>query len=233
MLLLITLSVFMSLTGAQAILTLALVKGDICPGQRGRLHTQFIILNATGYILSFIHWSSSIFLFISQLCLSFFIFKNKKRKTNTSYFKFSLFLSNVINLTLALFICYQLYLPQAFILISQLFITGGLLASLLMRNSRSRLTHFMALMPYIGLFFSIILIINIAIMHIHYQPLSHQIIILCLGLISLLLALFFWLSEIIFNLKTNNYISILHYLTLLFSTICINKCILLQLLTLP
>ncbi len=222
----ITLSIFMSLTGAQAILTLALFKGDICPGQRGRLHTQFIILNIIGYLLFFIYLPSSLFLFLSQLSLSFFILKNKKKKTSTSHFKSSLYLSNIINLALILFICSRLYFPQAFILIAQVFIIGSLLASVLMRYARSRLKHLMALMPYTGLIFSILLIINIAMIHLYYQPLNHQIIILCTGLMLLLLSLFLWIAQTLFNLKTSNYISTLHYLILLFSLSCINKSIL-------
>lgn len=226
MLNLITLSIFMSLIGAQAILTLALCKGDICPGQRGRLHAQFIILNIIGYILSFLYLPSHPFLFISQLCLSFFIFKNKKGKTSTSHFKYFLYLSNFINLAITLFIYSRLHLPQVFILLTQICITGGLLASVLMRYARSRLTHFIALLPYVSLIFSMILIINIAIMHLHYQPLNHQLISLCIGLILLLLALFTWISQTIFNLKPNNYVSTFHYFTLLFAIICINKSIL-------
>ncbi|MDD1783713.1 hypothetical protein LRP49_21275 [Enterovibrio sp. ZSDZ35] len=133
--------------GAQLVLTLVLLKGDICPGQRGRLHKVFWVL-VIGWALVTPLYPFAALPFIS---LGIFSLRSKTGKTKSSGPIPVLYLSNafgVLSLGVTLF---QSSLSVALLMLLQVILVGAVTAHVLLIRARSRLQAFHRILPVAGL----------------------------------------------------------------------------------
>lgn len=136
------------LFGAQLILTLILVKGDICPGQRGRIHRTMPVLA--------ILWLAVCALRVEAFMVLFAIFyfythvqTNKTREKGPLWL---LYLAAGLAGTFTLMLALQA--PSAAIslgMLSWLVMLGGGLAHVLLVVARTRLQAFHRLLPFAGI----------------------------------------------------------------------------------
>ncbi|OBT13454.1 hypothetical protein A9264_07250 [Vibrio sp. UCD-FRSSP16_10] len=157
--------------GALAILMIALLKGDICPGQRGRLHKQLPIITClffvcAGAMPAFVV-PASLLIYFSMQTKS----QTKKGKTRDS--------GPVLLLGLALFSAtlFWLYAMISPILdnklvsifglvlasLATLIFLGAALAHLLMIRARTRLQAFHTLLPVAGILSLMLLVLSVLI----------------------------------------------------------------------
>ncbi len=135
------------LLGAQLILSLVLQKGDICPGQRGRVHKVLPVI-IVGWGLS--AWFAPIALLPLSLLAAFTV----KVKTSKTRDKGPILLLNLSNVAAIMSLLWLV--SQEFTLFSLLFvlllvvILGSSLAHLFLIQARSRLQAFHKLLPVIG-----------------------------------------------------------------------------------
>ncbi len=136
-----------ALLGAQLILSLVLQKGDICPGQRGRVHKILPVIIIGWALLT---WLAPIVL-LPLIFLTAFTVKVKISKTRDKGPIILLNLSNV-----AALISLGWLITQKFTLFSLLFILllvvilGSSLAHLFLLQARSRLQAFHKILPVVG-----------------------------------------------------------------------------------
>ncbi|NLS13025.1 hypothetical protein HGP28_09005 [Vibrio sp. SM6] len=135
------------LFGAQLILTLVLVKGDICPGQRGRIHKLFPALSILWLAVA----SLKIEAFMIVFALFYFYSKVQTGKTRE---KGPLWLLHLANGLAFSYLMIQAFEQSSFAasiatLLLSVFI-GGLFAQLLLTVARSRLQAFNKILPVAG-----------------------------------------------------------------------------------
>ncbi|MFD2180372.1 hypothetical protein [Veronia pacifica] len=133
--------------GAQWVLTLVLLRGDICPGQRGRIHGVFWYL-VGGWLLVIpaLPWAVLPF-----LVLGIFAFRAKTGKTRQVGPIPLLHLANGLGLlTLFMFLIQGQWLQNILILL-QLPILGAAFSHCLLVKARSRLQAFHRILPVVGI----------------------------------------------------------------------------------
>lgn len=136
------------LLGAQLILTLVLVKGDICPGQRGRVHKAMYFLVA-GWALA----AMSEFLMLLPLSsLALFAIKTKTNKTRDKGPLPLLYLSNGLAVVAWFIVLFkQATLPAVLFSVVALPLAGAACAHLLLIQARTRLQAFHKILPIVGI----------------------------------------------------------------------------------
>ncbi|WP_413285924.1 hypothetical protein [Vibrio sp. MA40-2] len=147
------------LLGAQLVLTLVLVKGEICPGQRGRVHK---LLPAIGVLwLSIVTIKMSAF--IVACAIFYFFSKVQISKTRNQGPLWVLYLADLLAF---LFVAMQAsVLPTVFASIEwvlHISLLGAILAQLLLLIARSRLQAFHRVLPVIGIVSSMSLALVVA-----------------------------------------------------------------------
>ena len=136
------------LLGAQLILTLVLVKGDICPGQRGRVHKAMYFLVA-GWALAAMN---NVLMLLPFALLALFSIKTKTNKTREKGPLPLLYASNVIAAILWGFVLIkQDTLPAVFFSVVALPLAGAACAHLLLTQARTRLQAFHKILPIVGI----------------------------------------------------------------------------------
>ncbi|MFV0574253.1 MAG: hypothetical protein ACK5NC_02335 [Vibrio sp.] len=131
------------LFGAQCVLLMVLTKGEICPGQRGRIHKQLPILAVAWLVVSVLYWPLAlvgvlIFAFFSQVKVS------KTRDAGPLWL-----LQVALGFALAFNVIFMLGAerPQSlFMLFSMVFLGAGL-SHVLLTIARSRLQAFHRILP--------------------------------------------------------------------------------------
>ncbi|CAM4183670.1 hypothetical protein [Vibrio agarivorans] len=135
------------LLGAQLVLTLILVKGEICPGQRGRIHRVLPVLA----ILWLAVCSLRVEAFMVVFAIFYFYTQVQTKKTREQGPIWLLYLAGGLAATFTLMLSLQA--PQAAMtlgMITWLVLLGGALAHGLLVVARTRLQAFHRLLPFSG-----------------------------------------------------------------------------------
>lgn len=137
------------LLGAQLLLTLILIKGDLCPGQRGRLHKVLLYLAALWVLPAM---TLSYFMLAISAILLLFCSQVKMKKTRDEGPMWVMHAANVLATALVLG---QMWLHgqggMAGLWLVQMFLLGSALSHLLLITARSRLQAFHQLLPLVGI----------------------------------------------------------------------------------
>ena len=141
-----------ALLGAQLILTLVLTKGEICPGQRGRVHKTLPVI-LVGWVLAV---SSHPVAVLPLLLLGFFTFKVKTGKTRDSRPLAALYGADLLAALSWLMLLPDMSLPQVGLSFMAVALFGALLAHLLLTQARTRLQAFHRILPFTGFVSAII-----------------------------------------------------------------------------
>jgi hypothetical protein len=190
------------LLGAQLILTLVLTKGEICPGQRGRVHK---LLPALGLLWLAIV-STNIEAFVIASAIFYFFSQVQTKKTRDKGPLWVLFIANGLA---TVFVVMQIInlntlssaLSWGFVVV----LLGGIFANLLLLIARSRLQAFHSILPIIGILSGISLAILIAVQAL---TLSDSLMALMqsnilIGLALLVVGLLMWSVHLVLNRTVN------------------------------
>lgn len=135
------------LFGAQLILTLILVKGDICPGQRGRIHK---ILPAIA-ILWLAVASLKIQAMLVVFAIAYFYSQVQTKKTRDQGPMWVMYLANGLALAyVGILMGEQQSFAAGLNVLVQVFLLGALFAHLLLTIARTRLQAFHRILPVSG-----------------------------------------------------------------------------------
>ncbi|MCW8329702.1 hypothetical protein MD588_12870 [Photobacterium sp. SDRW27] len=135
-----------ALLGAQLILTLVLTKGEICPGQRGRVHKTLPVI-LVGWVLAI---SSHPVSLLPLLTLGYFTFKVKTGKTRDAGPLPVLYAANLFAALSWLMLLPTMSYPQMGLSLMAVALFGASLAHLLLTQARTRLQAFHRLLPFTG-----------------------------------------------------------------------------------
>lgn len=144
--------------GAQWVLTLVLLKGDICPGQRGRLHTAFWYLVA-GWAVTVPFSPFSALPFVT---LGLFSLRSKSGKTRQSGPVPVLHLANGFGALAFIMVVLQHDVYSALLMVSQLALVGAVTAHCLLVKARSRLQAFHRILPVVGIVAAMLMALTLA-----------------------------------------------------------------------
>ncbi|WP_126000521.1 hypothetical protein [Vibrio aphrogenes] len=135
------------LLGAQCVLLMVLLKGEICPGQRGRIHKQLPVIGALWLAISPLYWPLAS---IGVVILAFFS-QVKVSKTRDSGPIWLLQVALGLAAAFTIFFILGSERPQGlFILFSIVFLGAGL-SHILLTFARTRLQAFHRLLPVVGI----------------------------------------------------------------------------------
>lgn len=135
------------LFGAQCVLLLVLIKGEICPGQRGRIHKQLPVVGVGWLVVSPLFWPLSV---VGVLILAFFS-QVKVSKTRDSGPLWVLKLSSGFALAFNVFLILGADRPQGLFMLFAMLFLGASLSHLLLTVARTRLQAFHRLLPIAGI----------------------------------------------------------------------------------
>ncbi len=135
-----------ALFGAQLILTLVLTKGEICPGQRGRVHKTLPVL-LIGWLIAAVFQPIAV---LPLATLGYFTMKVKTGKTRDAGPMKVLFAAEGLAFMAWLAILPSLSLPSAFLSFVAIPMLGALTAHILLTQARTRLQAFHRLLPFTG-----------------------------------------------------------------------------------
>ena len=135
------------LLGAQLILTLVLVKGEICPGQRGRVHKMLTPLIVLWLAVA----SLKIEAFMIAAALGYFYSQVQTKKTREKGPLWVLYLANGLSLAyVGIMMSEQGSFASGANIFAQVLLLGGCFGQLLLLFARSRLQAFQRLLPVVG-----------------------------------------------------------------------------------
>lgn len=141
-----------ALLGAQLILTLVLTKGEICPGQRGRVHKILPVI-LVGWVVAVISQPVAV---LPLLTLGFFTFKVKTGKTRDAGPLKVLYAADALAALSWLLLVPAMSLPQIGLSLMAVALFGASLAHLLLALARTRLQAFHRILPFTGFVSAII-----------------------------------------------------------------------------
>lgn len=156
--------------GAQAVLTLVLLKGDICPGQRGRLHKAFWFL-VVGWALTVPFSPFSALPFIT---LGIFSLRSKSGKTRHTGPVPLLHLSNAFGVLALLMASVEQGVMTTLLMMSQVLLVGAITAHCLLVRARSRLQAFHRILPVIGVVAVMLTAVTLAVASMMLEPEAAQ-----------------------------------------------------------
>lgn len=135
------------LLGAQILLTLVLVKGDICPGQRGRVHKVLPVLAILWLAVA----SLKVEAFLVVFALLYFYSQVQTKKTRQEGPLWVLYLANGLSIAFVGILAFETgYWSASLSLVSQIVLLGAILGHLLLVQARSRLQAFHRILPVLG-----------------------------------------------------------------------------------
>ncbi|KHT35770.1 hypothetical protein [Vibrio sinaloensis] len=147
------------LLGAQLILTLILIKGEICPGQRGRIHKVLPALAVMWLAVASLKIEAMMVVF----AIAYFYSQVQTKKTRDQGPLWVMYLANGLALSyVAIMIAEQASLAggiNVFVLIALL---GALFAHLLLTVARTRLQAFHRILPVSGVISAMLMTLAIA-----------------------------------------------------------------------
>ena len=135
------------LLGAQLILTLILVKGDICPGQRGRIHKVLPTMAILWLAVASLRIEAMMVVF----AIAYFYTQVQTKKTRDKGPIWVMYLANGLALAyVAIEVTTQASLAASLSVVVQVFLLGAMLAHLLLTIARTRLQAFHRILPVTG-----------------------------------------------------------------------------------
>ncbi|MCA0936175.1 hypothetical protein LCL85_11600 [Vibrio alginolyticus] len=144
------------LFGAQALLTLLLIKGDICPGQRGRLHKMLPAIGVMWLAVA----SLRIEAFMVVFAIFYFYSQVQTKKTRE---KGTLWVLHLANGLAFAYVVIQIFeqpnWPAAAAMALMIFFLGASFSQLLLTIARSRLQAFHRILPVTGIISGMLLVI--------------------------------------------------------------------------
>jgi hypothetical protein len=144
------------LLGAQLILTLILIKGDICPGQRGRIHKLLPTLAIMWLAVASLRIEAMMVVF----SLAYFYSQVQTKKTREKGPIWVMYLANGLALSyVAIEIAQQPSLASGLGIFVQILLLGSLFAHLLLTIARTRLQAFHRILPVMGVIASMLMAI--------------------------------------------------------------------------
>lgn len=147
------------LLGTQLILSLVLTKGEICPGQRGRVHKLLPAIGVLWLVVAFIN----IFAVIIAAVVFMFFSRVQTNKTRDSGPIWMLYVADALAFA---YVVSQLSLfpsiPALFSWLIYVCLLGAIFSNLLLLIARSRLEAFHKILPITGIVSGIALAIFIA-----------------------------------------------------------------------
>ncbi len=186
------------LLGAQLILLVVLVKGDICPGQRGRIHKVFSLVGLV-WLLVAINYPVAL---VCSLLTLYFCARAKFSKTRDKGPLWSLVLASVLAAVFVLAKAFQqTTITNGLLFIVLVMLLGTAFAHLLLTIARTRLQAFHKILPFSGVVASIVLVIltliyAFGLLHTAQEPMVSRAII---GLMLLVVGVLVWCAHIIFS----------------------------------
>lgn len=135
------------LLGAQLILTLILIKGDICPGQRGRIHKVLPAIAVLWLAVASLKIEAMMVVF----AIAYFYSQVQTKKTRDQGPIWVMYLANGLALSyVAIMIAEQGSVAGGLNVLVQVFLLGALFAHLLLTIARTRLQAFHRILPVSG-----------------------------------------------------------------------------------
>ncbi len=145
------------LFGAQALLTLLLIKGDICPGQRGRLHKMLPAIGVMWLAVA----SLRIEAFMVVFAIFYFYSQVQTKKTREKGPLWALHLANGLAFAyVSIQVFEQSHWPAAVAMALMIFFLGASFSQLLLTIARSRLQAFHRILPVTGIVSGMLLVIS-------------------------------------------------------------------------
>ncbi|WP_305406944.1 hypothetical protein [Photobacterium leiognathi] len=192
-----------ALFGAQLILTIVLTKGEICPGQRGRIHKMLPVL-LVGWLVAAIAQPLAV---LPLLALAFFTMKVKTGKTRDAGPIKVLYGSDVLAFVCWLVLLPTLNMPEIAISLVAIALYGSALAHVLLTFARTRLQAFHRILPFVGFISAILTILFMIwqIMTLGQVKSSHHMVEIITALALMVIGLVIWAGHILLNKKANNW----------------------------
>lgn len=136
------------LLGAQLILTMILIKGDICPGQRGRIHKILPTLVVLWLAVASLRIEAMMVVF----AIAYFYTQVQTKKTRDQGPMWVMYMANGLALAyVAIEISAQASLAAGLSVLIEIFLLGTMLAHLLLTVARTRLQAFHRILPVSGI----------------------------------------------------------------------------------
>lgn len=135
------------LLGVQSILLVILLEGEICPGQRGRLHKQLLTLAILWLVASTLYWPFA----VVGIILLLFFSQVKVSKTRDSGPLWMLYIALGFALAFNVIMILASLLPQRFFIIVSAIFLGASLTHVLLIFARTRLQAFHRILPVTGI----------------------------------------------------------------------------------
>jgi hypothetical protein len=147
------------LLGAQLILTLILIKGEICPGQRGRIHKVLPALAVIWLAVASLKIEAMMVVF----AIAYFYSQVQTKKTRDQGPLWVMYLANGLALSyVAIMIAEQASLAGGISVFVQIALLGALFAHLLLTVARTRLQAFHRILPVSGVISAMLMTLAIA-----------------------------------------------------------------------
>ncbi|KHA61402.1 membrane protein [Vibrio variabilis] len=147
------------LLGAQLILTLILIKGEICPGQRGRIHKVLPALAVMWLAVASLKIEAMMVVF----AIAYFYSQVQTKKTRDQGPLWVMYLANGLALSyVAIMIAEQASLAGGINVFVQIALLGALFAHLLLTVARTRLQAFHRILPVSGVISAMLMTLAIA-----------------------------------------------------------------------
>lgn len=179
------------LLGAQLILTLILIKGDICPGQRGRIHKVLPAIAVLWLAVASLKIEAMMVVF----AIAYFYSQVQTKKTRDQGPIWVMYLANGLALSyVAIMIAEQGSMTGGLNVLVQVFLLGALFAHLLLTIARTRLQAFHRILPVSGVVSAMLMSIAIGL---HAVNLDEQVLMsvvqpLFIGFALLIAAVVVW-----------------------------------------
>ncbi|GAM56718.1 hypothetical protein JCM19231_3137 [Vibrio ishigakensis] len=191
-----------ALIGTLALFILVLTKGEICPGQRGRLHKQLLVCLGLLAVCIPNSWPT----IIPFALVGFFVSQTKRGKTRDEGPVWALYAS-VVTLVFSTFYSWPtVTLGSGLYIIVLVALLGASLTHLLMTLARTRLQAFHTILPISGVVSAMVLVLVVLLQaYSHFGDDSDLVVDAILGAFPLLLtAIVVWCWHLFRNAKPNN-----------------------------
>ncbi|MBD8514892.1 hypothetical protein IFO68_19635 [Photobacterium sp. CAU 1568] len=185
-----------ALLGAQMILTLVLTKGEICPGQRGRVHKMLPVL-LLGWLIACINQPVAL---LPLLGVGLFTFQVKTGKTRDQGPLKLLYASCAMAVLSWLMTLSSLSWSEKAQSLIAVVMFGAALAHLLLTQSRTRLQAFHRVLPAAGLvsaMLSVLLFSGQLYYSVPQAQVESQLLAICAALLLLIAAQVIWVGHIV------------------------------------
>ncbi|HIF9511895.1 hypothetical protein I3260_01250 [Photobacterium damselae] len=192
-----------ALLGAQLVFSLVLTKGEICPGQRGRVHKTLPVL-LLGWIIATIAQPFAVLPFFA---LAFFTVKVKTGKTRDAGPIKALYGADVLAAFCWLLLIPSMTLAQTGLSLVSIVLFGALVGHLLLTQARTRLQAFHKILPFAGFVSGILAVLCLCA---HMMTLSEQQVSQLTGsfiaaLVLLVASLLVWVGHILLHKTVNKW----------------------------